>query len=156
MKKSWILSYLLSSRRRPRSDWADAQADLSHRWVPMPFCWFCHEAAHMVSKMDLMTSLGTMSVNINYCITWKMRWDFVQLYILAPKPSSCFVTQLTHTGAWTGKACFIKAVPQSAGICFSTIPPRNKEQRKCLWNYISSIATSIPFDFPSLLKSNFS
>ena len=29
------------------SDWADAQADLSHLWVRMPFCWFCHEAAHM-------------------------------------------------------------------------------------------------------------
>ena len=25
---------------------ADVQADLSLRWVHMPFCWFCHEAAH--------------------------------------------------------------------------------------------------------------
>ena len=24
----------------------DAQADLSLRWAHMPFCWFCHEAAH--------------------------------------------------------------------------------------------------------------
>ena len=30
------------------SDWADAQADLSLRWAHMPFCWFCHEAAHMI------------------------------------------------------------------------------------------------------------
>ena len=29
------------------SDWADAQADLSLRWVHRSFCWFCHEAAHM-------------------------------------------------------------------------------------------------------------
>ena len=29
------------------SDWADAQADLSLRWVHMPFCWFCHEVAHL-------------------------------------------------------------------------------------------------------------
>ena len=28
------------------SDWADAQADLSLRWAHMPFCWFCHVAAH--------------------------------------------------------------------------------------------------------------
>ena len=28
------------------SDWADAQVDLSLRWAHMPFCWFCHEAAH--------------------------------------------------------------------------------------------------------------
>ena len=29
------------------SDWADAQAYLSHRWADMSFCWFCHEAAHL-------------------------------------------------------------------------------------------------------------
>ena len=28
------------------SDWADAQAGLSLRWAHMPFCWFCHDAAH--------------------------------------------------------------------------------------------------------------
>ena len=30
------------------SDLADAQADLSLRWVHMPFCLFCHEAAQFV------------------------------------------------------------------------------------------------------------
>ena len=25
----------------------DAQADLSLRWMLMPFCWFCHDAAHL-------------------------------------------------------------------------------------------------------------
>ena len=30
------------------SDWTDAQADLSLRWAHMPFCWFCHEAAHFL------------------------------------------------------------------------------------------------------------
>ena len=29
------------------SDWADAQADPSLHWAHMPFCWFCHEAAHL-------------------------------------------------------------------------------------------------------------
>ena len=24
-----------------------AQADLSLRWAHMPFCWFCHETAHL-------------------------------------------------------------------------------------------------------------
>ena len=28
-------------------DSADAQADLSLRWVHKPFCWFWHEVAHM-------------------------------------------------------------------------------------------------------------
>ena len=33
MKKAWVLSYPLSAQRRLWSDWADAQADLSLRWV---------------------------------------------------------------------------------------------------------------------------
>ena len=37
-----------SGQRRFLSDWADAQADLSLRWAHMPFCWFCHEAAHFM------------------------------------------------------------------------------------------------------------
>ena len=49
MKKHWVLSYPLSTKRRLWSDWADAQADLSLRWAHRPFCWFCHEAAHMCS-----------------------------------------------------------------------------------------------------------
>ena len=47
MKKAWVLSYPLSAQRRPWSDWADAQADLSLRWA-QSFCCFCHEAAHFV------------------------------------------------------------------------------------------------------------
>ena len=27
----------------------DAKADLSLRWAQMPFCWFCHEAAHLIN-----------------------------------------------------------------------------------------------------------
>ena len=30
-----------------RSDWADAQADLSLRLSHMPFCWSYHEAAQL-------------------------------------------------------------------------------------------------------------
>ena len=29
------------------SDWADAQADLSLRWVHRSFCWFCHDSTHI-------------------------------------------------------------------------------------------------------------
>ena len=39
-----------SAQRRLWSDWANAQADLSLRWAHMPFCWFCHEAAHIFLK----------------------------------------------------------------------------------------------------------
>ena len=40
MKKSWVLSYLLSAQRRLWSDWADAQADLSLRWAHSHFVGF--------------------------------------------------------------------------------------------------------------------
>ena len=42
------LSYSLSAQRRLRSDWADAQADLSLCWAHRSFCWFCYEAAHFI------------------------------------------------------------------------------------------------------------
>ena len=45
MKKAWVLSYPM----RLGSDWADAQAGLSLCWAHMPFCWFCHAAAHLFS-----------------------------------------------------------------------------------------------------------
>ena len=42
MKKAWVLSHPLSAQRRLWSDWADAQTDLSLRWVHMPFCRLRH------------------------------------------------------------------------------------------------------------------
>ena len=35
----------LHADREDWSDWADAQADLSLRWAPISFCWFCREVA---------------------------------------------------------------------------------------------------------------
>ena len=49
MKKGWSLSYPLNAQRRLRSDWADAQTDLSLCWAHRPFCWFCHNAAHFIN-----------------------------------------------------------------------------------------------------------
>ena len=40
MKKAWVLSYPLSAQPRLWSDWADAQADLSLRWVHSHFNGF--------------------------------------------------------------------------------------------------------------------
>ena len=47
------------------SDWADAQADLSLRWAHMPFCWFCHEAAHM-SKLRQKCRLARENILFLY------------------------------------------------------------------------------------------
>ena len=56
MKKAWVISYLLSARRRPWSDWLDAQADLILRWVHSSFCWFCHAVAHVLCILIWITS----------------------------------------------------------------------------------------------------
>ena len=50
-----LISYPLSAQRRLWSDWVDAQADLSFRWVHMPFCWFCHEVAQIATDSDNYT-----------------------------------------------------------------------------------------------------
>ena len=36
---------------------AKSQADLSLHWAHMPFCWFCHVAAHFNIRQDLKTFL---------------------------------------------------------------------------------------------------
>ena len=60
MMTTWVLSYPLSAQRRLWSDWADAQADLRHRWVHMRFRWFCHEAAHMLLKLN--SNIGSLQL----------------------------------------------------------------------------------------------
>ena len=42
----WWPTLSAGGQRRFWSDWADAQADLSLRWAHIPFCRFCHVAAH--------------------------------------------------------------------------------------------------------------
>ena len=61
------------------SDWADAQADLSLCWAHLPFCSFCHEAAHLfflclynmhpqVSTFQTCASLNTLCLQCLYYI----------------------------------------------------------------------------------------
>ena len=60
MKKALVFSYPLSTQRRLRSDWADAQADLSLRWAHVSVCWFCRVVAQIVLLNDLLE--GVISV----------------------------------------------------------------------------------------------
>ena len=65
MKKAWVLSYPLSAERKCWSDWAEAQADLSLRWAHMPFCWFCHDAAHVLSRFQVEAKTGRTYSYVN-------------------------------------------------------------------------------------------
>ena len=55
MKKAWTLSCPLSAQRRLWSDWADAQADLSLRWAHSHNVGFCHEAAHFIYLLFILS-----------------------------------------------------------------------------------------------------
>ena len=68
LKKARLLSYSLSAQRRLWSDWADAQADLSLRWAHMPFCWFCHDAAHVSVHGVSVHGVSVAMIFIILCI----------------------------------------------------------------------------------------
>ena len=87
MKKSWVLSYPLSTQRRLWSNWADTQADLSPRWVHWTFCWCCHAVAqgdkpekqtwwvfeprhHKTNKMSVCPAKTQISLGI--CPVWSI------------------------------------------------------------------------------------
>ena len=53
IKKAWVLSYPLSALRRLYSDWADAQADLSLRWVHSHFVGFVMRRLILLKNQQL-------------------------------------------------------------------------------------------------------
>ena len=53
---------------------ADAEADLSLRWARMPFCWFCHKAAHF------MTFFFIRSLVLLYFMTETLNLTRLYLY----------------------------------------------------------------------------
>ena len=67
MKKAWVLCHPLSAQRRLWSDWADAQADLILRWAHMPFCWFCHEAVHLLFSFNCWLTAGIAFLSFRTC-----------------------------------------------------------------------------------------
>ena len=78
MKEPWVLSFPFSAQRRLWSDLANAQADLSLRWAHMPFCWFCHEEAHIhtyelkpnVAFHHLVLLILQYTIKTNYYMTY--------------------------------------------------------------------------------------
>ena len=68
LKTAWVLSYPLSAQRRLWSDWAYALADLSLRWAHMPFCWVCHDAAHMSMKALNLREQSAYGLGFQYGI----------------------------------------------------------------------------------------
>ena len=55
-------------QRKLWSVWADAQADLSLPWAHMPFCWFCHEAAHISKYFLSFFDAVYICISLNYAV----------------------------------------------------------------------------------------
>ena len=56
------------------SDWVDAQANLSLRWMHWSFCWFCH-AVPQIIKRFVQVFLTTMSqINMSQRTTIPTKW----------------------------------------------------------------------------------
>ena len=73
MKKAWVLGYILSAQRRLW--WAYAQADLSLRWAHVPFCWFCHDAAHFTRNAVSMRNRFVVPSLIRvFAVRMKKAW----------------------------------------------------------------------------------
>ena len=75
MKKPWVLSYPLSAQRRLWSDWVDAQADLSFRWVHTHFVGFIMSRLILIVKI-----LSSPSMALFYYFTLIQLILFSSLY----------------------------------------------------------------------------
>ena len=56
MKKAWVLSYPMSAQRSLWSDWADAQAYLSLRWVHSHFASFVMSCLNWAASSEFVSS----------------------------------------------------------------------------------------------------
>ena len=85
MKEALVLSYPLGAQRN-WSDWADAQADLSLRWVHS-HCWFCYEVAHTYLQYHRQRS----------------HWDKLSQYTWRKRHHCCRTWTRTdwHSNAWS-------------------------------------------------------
>ena len=65
---SWGLKDSSYRQWRLWSNWADAKADLSLRWVHRPFCWFCRALTHTKLTTRLLLYPATQKVAGYYVI----------------------------------------------------------------------------------------
>ena len=83
-------------QQRLWSDWADAQADaqadLSLRWVHMPFCWFYHEAAQMGKTSYSPILYSRCSTEVGPVFMYRVFFFFL-LFVIC---QTNFISELSH------------------------------------------------------------
>ena len=122
MKKSLVLSYLLSAQRRLWSAWADAQADLSLCWAHMPFCWLCGYPCYLeLCDHVIRVCSSTRVKRFKWTRKFKLQWN---LHRWSP-PNN------THTN-------FNSTFSESPKYCltltnFPTTPISLQQPITCIW-----------------------
>ena len=75
------------------SDWADAQAELSLRWMHRSFCWFCHVVAHLFFLDFDDKKLQAQIAVVDSLVLVFSRWDFLLIvFVQVPQFWPCFFT----------------------------------------------------------------
>ena len=118
MKKAWILSYPLSAQRRLRSDWADAQADLSLRWAHSHFVGFvmrrlilypCHSVLHRIWDQHLALAIKHDTWTLHGAI-WYQRTVMICQVVLDE------AGWLSHTDKADGNRSIDKSIVHTSSI----------------------------------------
>ena len=120
------------------SDWADAQADLSHRWVHMPFCWFCHKAAQFWQFSCFLRFSSSLQQSLNGSHFDKFHYNDLEL-LFGADGKLCQEDNLTSS------------VPTWLKIVDWDVKPQHKQTKLCdaewpklVWLMEFSICTEQP------------
>ena len=84
----------LAPQWRPWSDWSDAHADLSLRWVHRSFGWFCRETAQMATVSVLIWAMSRENLLSELC-------DQVRFKLAASATESIKCWQFGYSNKYT-------------------------------------------------------
>ena len=120
MKKTWVLSYPLRAQRRLWSDWADAQADLSLRWVHTHFVGFVMR--RLISLCIMTVAAACFSYNyftIIYMYLVKFTW-LISPTVYCISINLPYVDSDTVVSIWLGYCCVNQQFDHSICCIFWT------------------------------------
>ena len=89
MKEAWVLSYPLSAQWRLWSDWADAQADLSLRWVHSHFVGLAYHGSFMFQIASAKSQVFFFFYkHWHHSLPVPMFWQTKKIFYYMPKQKS--------------------------------------------------------------------
>ena len=111
IKKPWVLSFPLSAKRRLWSECADAQADLSLRWVHKSFRWFSCAAAQIILTA-MISNWARSCENMSYAICEQQRRRLACTSAQSDQHVCCSLFKL-----YDMYTCYIQSFKILVGFC---------------------------------------